>query len=123
MILSREQFKWIDENRDSIDNRDLDKLRNILYEPFDPKDKRQLLVLLILSLDLPIKVVAAKRRNKSGIYYPIIIEDWGIKLIEIYSAKQLPFDKVKGGLSKALSDLAISDSLVSRIMEKLYVMG
>lgn len=26
MVLSRKQLEWIDENRDSIDNRDLDKL-------------------------------------------------------------------------------------------------
>lgn len=77
------------------------------------------MVLLILSLDLPIKVVADKRRDKSGIYYSIVIEDWGIKLIEVHSTKQLSFDEVKNELSKALDDVVTSDNLVSRIMEKL----
>lgn len=120
MVLSRKQLEWIDENRDSIDNRDLDKLIRIFYEPFDIKEKRQLLVLLILSLDLPIKVVADKRRGKSGIYYSIVIEDWGIKLIEVCFTKQFSLDGVKYELGKALDDVVTSDNLVSRIMEKLY---
>ena len=122
MKFNETQLKWIEENKELINNRNLDKLRpKILYEDIENYEKRQLLVGLAIIFDLPMEILRTRKTNSPQTFYPLYINGMGdrIKLAEWGCLGEPSKGNVLEGIHNKLISNGIDGKLLQEVMRRV----